>query len=143
MKKILIVSYMFPPISGAGTQRPLKFAKYLPTFGIEPIVFCPKIASWKAYDHNIVESAVFSRLTGLPLRDPPACTLLPAAIRAESQPTPLLLPARVEVHLVSRLLQCLVFRMPGQSSRDGRARKKSIAYIPPLRRTAFICSADF
>ena len=59
MKKILIVSYMFPPISGAGTQRPLKFAKYLPTCGIEPIVFCPKIASWKAYDHNLLNQPFF------------------------------------------------------------------------------------
>ena len=59
MKKILIVSYMFPPISGAGTQRPLKFAKYLPTCGIEPIVFCPKNASWKAYDHNLLNQPFF------------------------------------------------------------------------------------
>lgn len=50
---------MFPPISGAGTQRPLKFAKYLPTCGIEPIVFCPKIASWKAYDHNLLNQPFF------------------------------------------------------------------------------------
>jgi glycosyltransferase involved in cell wall biosynthesis len=52
MKKILIVSYMFPPISGGGTMRPLKFVKYLPTFGIQPVVFCPKNAAWKAYDYT-------------------------------------------------------------------------------------------
>ena len=52
MKKFLIISYMFPPIGGAGTQRPLKFAKYLPSFGIKPIVFCPEKASWKAYDKS-------------------------------------------------------------------------------------------
>ena len=55
MKKALIVSYMFPPISGGGTLRPLKFVKYLPTYGIQPIVFCPQIAAWKAYDYKNLE----------------------------------------------------------------------------------------
>ncbi len=55
MKKILLISYMFPPIAGAGTQRPLKFVKYLPDFGIEPVVFCPKEASWRANDPKSIE----------------------------------------------------------------------------------------
>ena len=38
---------MFPPIAGGGIQRPLKFVKYLPNFGIEPVVFCPKKALWR------------------------------------------------------------------------------------------------
>lgn len=59
MKKILIVSYMFPPIGGSGTQRPLKFAKYLPSFGIEPIVFCPRVVSWKAYDQSPLNQPYF------------------------------------------------------------------------------------
>jgi glycosyltransferase involved in cell wall biosynthesis len=59
MKKILIASYMFPPIGGGGTQRPLKFAKYLPSFGIEPIVFCPRVASWKAYDRSPLNQPYF------------------------------------------------------------------------------------
>lgn len=46
---------MFPPISGAGTLRPLKFVKYLPTYGIQPIVFCPQNAAWKAYDYKNLE----------------------------------------------------------------------------------------
>ena len=41
---------MFPPIAGSGIQRSLKFIKYLPQFGIEPIVFAPRKARWKAYD---------------------------------------------------------------------------------------------
>jgi glycosyltransferase involved in cell wall biosynthesis len=55
MKKTLIVSYMFPPISGGGTLRPLKFVKYLPMYGIQPIVFCPQNAAWKAYDYKNLE----------------------------------------------------------------------------------------
>ena len=55
MKKILIVSYMFPPISGGGTQRPLKFIKYLPAHEIQPVVFCPEKAAWKAYDYKNLE----------------------------------------------------------------------------------------
>ena len=38
MKKALIVSYAFPPNAAVGTYRILKFCKYLPEFGWEPVV---------------------------------------------------------------------------------------------------------
>jgi len=38
LKKVLIITYYWPPSGGAGVQRSLKFVKYLPAFGIEPIV---------------------------------------------------------------------------------------------------------
>ena len=38
MKKVLIVTYYWPPAGGAGVQRVLKFVKYLPQFGWEPII---------------------------------------------------------------------------------------------------------
>jgi len=38
MKKVLIITYYWPPAGGAGVQRILKFAKYLPQFGWQPIV---------------------------------------------------------------------------------------------------------
>lgn len=38
MKKALIVTYYWPPAGGAGVQRALKFVKYLPQFGWEPVV---------------------------------------------------------------------------------------------------------
>jgi hypothetical protein len=38
MKKILIVSYHFPPSTASGGVRPSKFARYLPEFGWEPTV---------------------------------------------------------------------------------------------------------
>ncbi|HPC35215.1 MAG TPA: glycosyltransferase family 4 protein [Candidatus Marinimicrobia bacterium] len=38
MKKVLFVSYYWPPAGGATTTRILKFYKYLPEFGWEPII---------------------------------------------------------------------------------------------------------
>src|SRR6266849_4551814 len=42
MRKILIVSYHFPPDAAVGGMRPAKFAKYLPQFGWEPIILTVK-----------------------------------------------------------------------------------------------------
>ena len=41
-KKVLIISYYFPPIGGAGTLRILKFLKYLPLYGWEPHILTVK-----------------------------------------------------------------------------------------------------
>lgn len=38
MKTVLFITYFFPPLGGAGVGRSLKFAKYLPSFGWQPIV---------------------------------------------------------------------------------------------------------
>lgn len=40
-KKILIITYYWPPAGGPGVQRWLKFAKYLPDNNIDPIIICP------------------------------------------------------------------------------------------------------
>jgi glycosyltransferase involved in cell wall biosynthesis len=55
MKKILIISYYWPPGSGAGVQRWLKFAKYLPEYGWEPLVLTidPQYATYPATDPTI------------------------------------------------------------------------------------------
>lgn len=42
MKKVLIISYYWPPGAGAGVQRWLKFCKYLRAFGWEPVVYTPE-----------------------------------------------------------------------------------------------------
>jgi len=36
--KVLILTYYWPPSGGAGVQRWLKFAKYLPEFGWQPYI---------------------------------------------------------------------------------------------------------
>ena len=40
--KVLLVTRHFPPGSGGGVQRPLKFASHLPAFGIETHVLAPE-----------------------------------------------------------------------------------------------------
>jgi len=42
MKKVLIITYYWPPSGGAGVQRWLKFTKYLREYGWEPIIYTPE-----------------------------------------------------------------------------------------------------
>ena len=51
-KKVLIISYYWPPAGGVGVLRNLKFVKYLRNFGWEPIVFAPKNADYPQLDNN-------------------------------------------------------------------------------------------
>jgi glycosyltransferase involved in cell wall biosynthesis len=38
VKRVLFLSYHFPPIGGAGVQRSVKFVRHLPEFGYRPVV---------------------------------------------------------------------------------------------------------
>ncbi|MFN8351852.1 MAG: glycosyl transferase family 1 [Flavobacteriales bacterium] len=42
MKRVLIITYYWPPNGGAGVQRWLKMAKYLPANGWQPVVYTPE-----------------------------------------------------------------------------------------------------
>ncbi len=42
VKKVLIISYHFPPDAAVGAIRPAKFAKYLPEFGWQPFILTVK-----------------------------------------------------------------------------------------------------
>ena len=55
MKKVLIISYYWPPSGGAGVQRWLKFAKYLPEFGWEPHVYTPENPEAPAQDESLLQ----------------------------------------------------------------------------------------
>ncbi len=52
-KKVLIISYYFPPAGGPGVQRILKFVKYLPKFGWEPVVVTVKDGDFPAIDESL------------------------------------------------------------------------------------------
>ena len=53
-RKVLLVSYYFPPSGGAGVQRTLKFVKYLREYGWEPVVLTARNADYPAYDETLV-----------------------------------------------------------------------------------------
>ena len=53
-KKLLIITYYFPPAGGPGVQRWLKFVKYLPEFGVQPIVYVPENPTYPIVDEGLV-----------------------------------------------------------------------------------------
>lgn len=54
MNKVLIITYYWPPAGGPGVQRWLKFVKYLPDFGISPIVYIPQNPTYPIIDEKLV-----------------------------------------------------------------------------------------
>lgn len=52
-KKVLIISYYFPPSGGPGVQRVLKFVKYLREFGWEPVVLTVSDADYPVRDDSL------------------------------------------------------------------------------------------
>lgn len=54
-KKVLIITYYWPPAGGPGVQRWLKFVKYLPQYGIEPVVYIPSNAHYPIIDESLLE----------------------------------------------------------------------------------------
>lgn len=55
MKKVLIITYYWPPSGGGGVQRWLKFAKYLPEYGWEPIIYTPENPDFSIQDASLLE----------------------------------------------------------------------------------------
>ncbi len=53
MRKVLIISYYWPPSGGAGVQRWLKFVKYMRDFGWEPIVYTPENPEYPETDKSL------------------------------------------------------------------------------------------
>lgn len=78
--RLLVVAYYFPPSGGAGVQRVLKWVKYLPQFGIEPVVLTVKNGAYPNLDPTLTADfppdlrvirtssldpfALYARLTG-------------------------------------------------------------------------------
>lgn len=52
-RKVLIITYYWPPSGGAGVQRWLKFSKYLREFGWEPIIYTPENPEAPAIDNSL------------------------------------------------------------------------------------------
>ena len=53
MKRVLIISYYWPPTGGSGVQRWVKFAKYLPQEGWQPVIYTPENPEQLAVDASL------------------------------------------------------------------------------------------
>ena len=85
MKKVLIITYYWPPSGGPGVQRVLKFAKYLPDFGWEPVILTVENGEYPAIDKTLSDeipencivyktksvelSALYKKFTGMKTGD--------------------------------------------------------------------------
>ena len=55
MKKVLIISYYWPPTGGSGVQRWVKFTKYLPSMGWQPVIYTPENPEQLAVDESLLK----------------------------------------------------------------------------------------
>ena len=54
MKKVLVITYYWPPMGGGGVQRWLKTTKYIREFDWEPIIFTTADAEISMYDESLL-----------------------------------------------------------------------------------------
>ena len=53
-RRVLLIAYSFPPVGGAGVQRPVKWTKYLPQFGWDVTVLTPENPSVPVRDESLL-----------------------------------------------------------------------------------------
>ena len=53
MKKVLIVTYYWPPAGGAGVQRWLKFVKFMRLYGWEPVIYTAANGEMPVVDESL------------------------------------------------------------------------------------------
>ena len=71
MKKVLIITYYWPPAGGSGVQRWLKFTKYLPKYDWKPIVYTPEDTYFEVKDEALLSDVPFeSEVWKTPIWEP-------------------------------------------------------------------------
>lgn len=55
MRRVLVISYYWPPTGGSGVQRWIKFCKFLPSEGWQPVVYTPLNPEQLAVDESLLE----------------------------------------------------------------------------------------
>ncbi len=55
MKKVLIITYHWPPMGGGGVQRWLKMSKYLRNYNWEPVIYTVTDAEISIYDESLLK----------------------------------------------------------------------------------------
>ena len=71
MKRVLIITYYWPPAGGPGVQRWLQFVKYFAGCGIEPIVYVPENPCYPLLDESLeAEVPIDIEVIKLPIAEP-------------------------------------------------------------------------
>ncbi len=70
MKKVLVLSYYFPPLGLGGSQRMTKFVKYLPQYNWEPTVITVKDILYWAKDESLLDDVKDIRIIRTGSLDP-------------------------------------------------------------------------
>jgi len=55
MRRVLVITYYWPPTGGSGVQRWLKFSKFLPSEGWQPVICTPENPEQLAVDESLLE----------------------------------------------------------------------------------------
>ena len=58
MKRVLIITYYWPPSGGSGVQRWLKMSKYLPENGWQPVIYTTKDAEYPIVDTSLEKDVI-------------------------------------------------------------------------------------
>ena len=53
MKRVLVITYYWPPSGGSGVQRWVKFSKYLPAEGWTPVIYTPENPEMQSEDRSL------------------------------------------------------------------------------------------
>lgn len=53
MKRVLVITYYWPPSGGSGVQRWVKFARYLPAEGWQPVIYTPSNPELTSVDETL------------------------------------------------------------------------------------------
>ncbi len=54
MRKVLLITYYWPPAGGPGVQRWLKFVTHLPEYGVQPVLFVPENPTYPFTDDSLL-----------------------------------------------------------------------------------------
>ncbi len=127
-KKALIITYYWPPAGGPGVQRWLKFVKYLPEFGVDPVVYCPENPSYPITDLQL-EDEVSNTVTVLkqPINEPYKFANLLSKKSSKSISSGII-PKKKKQSLIERLLLYVRGNFFIPDARKGWV-KPSVAYL--------------
>jgi glycosyltransferase involved in cell wall biosynthesis len=70
LKKVLVITYYWPPNGSSGVQRWLKFAKYLKEFNWEPVIYTPENPEVISIDNSLLKDAEGVQIIKTPIWEP-------------------------------------------------------------------------